>query len=76
MGHLFRMFKFYNFLPPKMFQKHLRKLKIIKAQAVLELVVNALTHRPTLLGNNIRKTKIQSYPIVYWERNYVNIWSE
>lgn len=51
-------------------------LKIIKAQAVLELVVNALTNRPTLLGNNIRKKKIQSNPIVYWERNYVNIWSE
>lgn len=40
-----------------MFQKHLRKLKIIKAQALLELVVNALTRRPTLLGNNIRKKK-------------------
>lgn len=91
MGHLFNVDKLhYNqntftglersnftiFLPQKMFQKHLRKLKIIKAQAVLELVVNALTHRPTLLGKNIRKKKIQSNPIVYWERNYVNIWSE
>lgn len=34
-------------------------LKIIKAQAVLELVVNALTNRPTLLGNNIRKKKFK-----------------
>lgn len=65
MGHLFNVDKLHynqntftglecsNFTPKNV--KHLRKLKIIKAQAVLELVVNALTHRPTLLGEKNTK---------------------